>query len=113
MWGEGEFLSRLAHGGSTDLNRALYELGRVVTGSGLTIVISDFLVPGGYQAGLRAVRQLRQEVALLQILAPDEIEPELQGYWLLHDREGVGSDDVSTSPRQLKPYRQRLTAFMQ
>src|SRR6266568_4102388 len=57
IWAAGEFLSSLPHGGSTDLNRDLYDLGRVVTGPGLTIVISDFLVPGGYQAGLRAVRQ--------------------------------------------------------
>src|SRR5258708_13499756 len=108
MWGEGEFLSRLAHGGSTDLNRALYELGRVVTGSGLTIVISDFLVPGGYQAGLRAVRQLRQEVALLQILAPDEIEPELQGDWPLPRSERVASVAVTSTPGVLPPYRHRL-----
>lgn len=113
IWVAGEFLSRLPHGGSTDLNRALYDLGRVVTGSGLTIVISDFLVPGGYQAGLRAVRQLRQEVALLQILAPDEIEPELQGDWRLRDSEGVGSVDVSSTPGVLQAYRQRLSAFMQ
>src|SRR5438552_2364482 len=49
IWTVGEFLSRLPHGGSTDLNRSLYELGRVVKGPGLSIVISDFLVPEGYQ----------------------------------------------------------------
>src|SRR5258707_9370177 len=113
IWAAGEFLSRLPHGGSTDLNRALYELGRVVTSSGLTIVISVFLVPGAYHAALRAVRQLRQERALLQILPPDEIEPELQGDWRLRDSEGVGSVDVSSTPGVLQAYRQRLSAFMQ
>jgi uncharacterized protein (DUF58 family) len=113
IWTVGEFLSRLPHGGSTDLNRGLYDLGRVVTGSGLSIVISDFLVPGGYQTGLRAVRQLRQEVALLQILAPDEIAPELQGDWRLRDSEGAGSVDVSSTPVVLQAYQQRLAAFMQ
>src|SRR5215467_3515924 len=113
IWTVGEFLSRLPHGGSTDLNRSLYELGRVVTGSGLCIVISDFLVPEGYQTGLRAVRQLRQEVALLHILAPDEIAPDLQGDWRLRDSEGVGSVDVSSTPGVLLAYQQRLAAFMQ
>jgi len=113
IWTVGEFLTRLPHSGTTDLNRALYDLGRVVTSPGLTIVISDFLAPGGYQTGLRSVRQLRQEVALLQILAPDEIDPDLQGDWRLRDSEGVSSVEVSSTPGVLQAYRQRLVAFMQ
>ncbi|HKF37966.1 MAG TPA: DUF58 domain-containing protein [Ktedonobacteraceae bacterium] len=113
IWAAGEFLSRLPQSGATDLNRALFDLGRVVTSPGLTIVISDFLAPAGYQTGLRAVSQLRQEVALVQILAPDEIEPDLQGDWQLRDSEGSGSVDISSTPGVLQAYRQRLLAFMQ
>lgn len=113
IWTVGEFLTRLPHSGTTDLNRALYDLGRVVKSPGLTIVISDFLAPGGYETGLRAVRQLRQEVALLQILAPDEIEPDLQGDWRLRDSEGVNSVEVSSTPGVLQAYQQRLAVFMQ
>jgi hypothetical protein len=111
IWMVGEFLNRLPRSGTTDLNRALYDLGRIVSGPGLTIVISDFLAPGGYQTGIRAVRQLRQEVALLQILAPDELEPDLQGDWRLRDSEGGGNVDVSASPSVLSAYRQRLALF--
>jgi len=113
IWSVGEFLNRLPRSGSTDLNRALYDLGRVVTSPGLTIIISDFLAPGGYQTGIRAVRQLRQEVAMLHILSPDEIEPDIQGDWRLQDSEGVGNVDVSISPGILNAYRQRLNAFTQ
>ena len=113
IWTVGEFLNRLPRSGTTDLNRALYDLGRIVSGPGLTIVISDFLAPGGYQTGIRAVRQLRQEVALLQILAPDELEPDLQGDWRLRDSEGGGNIDVSASPSVLSAYRQRLALFTQ
>src|SRR5579885_1718019 len=45
IWSVGEFLNRLPRSGTTDLNRALYDLGRIVSGPGLTIVISDFLAP--------------------------------------------------------------------
>jgi uncharacterized protein (DUF58 family) len=113
IWSVGEFLNRLPRSGTTDLNRALYDLGRVVTSPGLTIIISDFLAPGGYQTGIRAVRQLRQEVAMLHILSPDEIEPDIQGDWRLQDSEGVGNVDVSISPGILNAYRQRLNAFTQ
>src|SRR5438128_1319464 len=37
IWTIGDFLTKLPHAGATDLNKALYDLGRVVTGSGLTI----------------------------------------------------------------------------
>ena len=113
IWTVGEFLNRLPRSGTTDLNRALYDLGRIVSSPGLTIVISDFLAPGGYQTGLRAVRQLRQEVAMLQILAPDELEPDLHGDWRLRDSEGAGNVDVSASPGVLQAYRQRLALFTQ
>src|SRR5579883_415309 len=97
IWTVGAFLNQLPRSGTTDLNRALYDIGRVVTSPGLTIIISDFLAPGGYQVGVRAVRQLRQEVALLQILSPDEIDPDIQGDWRLRDSEGSGNVDVSIS----------------
>jgi len=113
IWTVGEFLNRLPRSGTTDLNRALYDLGRVLTSPGLTIIISDFLTPGGYQVGVRAVRQLRQEVALLQILSPDEIEPDIQGDWRLRDSEGVGNVDVSISPSVLHAYRERFATFTQ
>jgi uncharacterized protein (DUF58 family) len=113
IWSVGEFLNRLPRSGTTDLNRALYDLGRVINGPGLTIIISDFLAPGGYQTGIRAVRQLRQEVALLHILSPDELEPDIQGDWRLQDSEGSGTVDVSISPNVLAAYQQRLSAFTQ
>jgi hypothetical protein len=77
----------------------------------LTIIISDFLAPTGYQTGVRAVRQLRQEVALLQILSPDELEPDIQGDWQLRDSEGTDTVEVSASPGILQAYKQRLVLF--
>jgi uncharacterized protein (DUF58 family) len=111
IWQVGEFLQRLPHTGNTDLNRALYDIGRAVSAPGLTIVISDFMAPQGYQTGVRAVRQLRQEVALLQILSPDEIDPQIQGDWRLRDSEGRSSVEVSSSSHILHNYRERLARF--
>lgn len=113
VWSVGAFLSQLPQAGATDLNRALYDLGRVITGPGLAVVISDFLSPSGYQTGLRSLARMRQEVALVQVLAPDEIEPDLQGDWQLRDSEGGGSIDVSITPAVLEAYRRRLEMYMQ
>lgn len=113
VWSVGAFLSQLPQAGATDLNRALYDLGRVITEPGLAVVISDFLSPSGYQTGLRSLARMRQEVALVQVLAPDEIEPDLQGDWQLRDSEGGGSIDVSITPAVLEAYRRRLEMYMQ
>jgi uncharacterized protein (DUF58 family) len=113
IWSVGAFLSQLPEGGVTDLNRALNDLGRVMKGPGLSIVISDFLSPSGYQAGLRSLARLRQEVALVQILAPDEIEPDLQGDRQLRDSEGAGRIDVSITPAVVEAYRRRLEMYIQ
>jgi uncharacterized protein (DUF58 family) len=111
IWNVGDFLDNLPRTKATDLNRALYDIGRIVSGPGLTIVISDFLAPGGYQTGVRALRQLRQEVALLQILAPEELDPQIQGDWQLKDSEGKGNIEVSISSGILQAYRDRLATF--
>lgn len=111
IWQVGEFLQRLPRAGSTDLNRALYDVGRVATAPGLTVILSDFLAPQGYQTGVRAIRQLRQEVALLQILSPDELDPKIQGDWKLRDSESTQSVEVSASSAILQAYRERLARF--
>lgn len=111
IWSIGDFLQRLPRSGTTNLNRALYDTGRVINTPGLTIVISDFLSTSGYQTGVKALRQLRQEIALLQVLAPDEIDPDIQGDWQLRDSESPTSVEVSASPGILQAYRERLAAF--
>jgi len=113
LWTIGDFLNHLPDFGPTDLNRALYDLGRVANSPGLTILISDFLTHSGYEIGLRSVRALRQEVALLQILSPDEIEPDVQGDWQLRDSEGSSKVEISGTPAVLQAYQQRLLTFMQ
>jgi uncharacterized protein (DUF58 family) len=111
IWKVGDFLNQLPSSGTTNLSRALYDMGRVLTSPGLTIVISDFLDVNGYETGVRAIRQLRQEIALLQILSPDEIDPQLQGDWQLRDSEGKQTIEVSASSHIVQAYRERLARF--
>lgn len=111
IWNIAEFLQKLPHSGITDLNKALSDVGQVVTAPGITIILSDLLAPHGYQRGLRLLQQLHQEVALLHILAPEELDPPLQGDWRLRDSEGERAIDVSISAHVLHAYRERLASF--
>ena len=49
----------------------------------------------------------------MQILSPDEIEPDIQGDWRLRDSEGAANVEVSASPSVLQAYKQRLALFTQ
>jgi uncharacterized protein (DUF58 family) len=107
-----EFLSRLSLGGETDLDTALRDFARLKPPPGLAIVISDLLSPRGYAEGLKALLGLGQEVALIQVLAPEELEPHLMGDWQLIDSEDGRGVELTVTPRLLRAYRERLRALI-
>src|SRR6185437_3063910 len=69
--------------GGTDLGRALSGYAPHTRGPGMAVVLSDLLTPSDWRAGLRALRGLRQQVTLVQVLAPEELEPALRGDFTL------------------------------
>jgi hypothetical protein len=65
---------------------ALRALGATRGGRGLCVVISDFLIPGGYQAGLGYLAGRGFDTFCVQVLSPAELDPALEG------RGAVGGD---------------------
>lgn len=96
-------------GGQTDFT-ALRGFQHVRRGFGLSIVISDVLTDSDWQGGLRALRGAGQEVSLVQILAPEELNPSIRGDWKLHDVENGREVEITVSPRLLKRYQEELAA---
>jgi uncharacterized protein (DUF58 family) len=107
-------LSYLEHwraAGTTDLNHALRRYALHSHHPGLTLVISDFLSPSGYLDGMRHLLRRGHDVVLLHLLAPDEIEPPLQGDLRLTDVETESALDVSLDSGIRQLYRDRLDAW--
>jgi len=77
---------------------------------GLTIVVSDFLSDSDWRGGLRALRAADQEVSLVQVLAPEEIEPAIRGDWALADVETNEVVETSVAARLLRRYEEELAA---
>ena len=92
---------------------SLREYARHRRGSGLAIVLSDFFSESDWRSGLRALRASGQEVSVIQILAPEELEPELRGDWMLRDAETGTAVEVTVSPRLLRRYQEELAAHTQ
>jgi uncharacterized protein (DUF58 family) len=89
---------------------ALRDYGLYRRRPGLGIVLSDFLSDSDWRAGLRALRGSGLEVSAVQVLAPDELEPQLRGDWALRDVETGSEAEVTISPRVLRRYKGELAA---
>lgn len=78
-------LEQMEFQGGTDLNRAI--MARRYPGSGVSIVISDFLDEQGIEPALKYLRYKKQQIILIQILARQELEIQGEGVVNLLDME--------------------------
>ena len=106
-------LGALTAGGSANLNQALRRGALDARRAGLAVVISDFLDPEGYEAGLTALVGRGFQVDLVQILAPDELSPTTFGDLNLVDSETGAHQEVTFGRFRLKAYRQTVQNFVQ
>ncbi len=113
VWRVWEFLEGLSCQGSTDLGKALAALHRYQARPGLALVITDLLTPSDWRAGLRSLLSQGQDLVLLQVLAPEELDPEVSGDWRLVDDEDGSPLEVTITPWDLQAYRDRLSTYSQ
>lgn len=102
------FLEGCSPGGGTGLNEALRAFAVEPRRPGLLVLLSDLLDPGGFEAGLRPLLGRGHEAAVLHLLAPDELEPDLAGDLQLLDSESGQGRDVSLDGGLRRLYRQRV-----
>jgi uncharacterized protein (DUF58 family) len=97
--------------GFSDFDKACRDVAAGRIGSGITIVVSDFLFKHGYENGLRRLIGPRYELYVLQVLAPQEIEPKLGGDLRLLDIEDGDAAEITVSSALLKYYKRNLAAY--
>ncbi len=106
-------ISSLTAGGSANLNEALRRGALEARQAGVAVVLSDFLDPAGYEAGLTALVGRGFQVDLVQILAPDELTPTTFGDLRLVDSETGGLQEVTFGRYRMKAYQQTVQSFLQ
>lgn len=106
------FLERLQAEGTTDLNRAIQQFTIKPRRAGLVIVISDLLSEAGYESGLRELLGRGHQTALIHVLAPDELDPDLAGDLQLVDVETGQEQDISLDGSLRSLYRERAQAWI-
>ena len=105
------YLADQADDGESDLGRAIHGFASVARTRGVCVVLSDFLMDGGWREGLDLLRAARYETALVHLSSPEEVAPELAGgEWMLEDAESGRGLRIRMTPALVKRYRQ---AFME
>jgi uncharacterized protein (DUF58 family) len=104
-------LSALESSRPTDLDRALRAYAtRGGRSPGLAIVISDFLSPT-WEPGLRALLRHRYELAVIHLLAPEEVRPPIGEELRLVDRETGRPIEIHLDQVALDQYARRFAVW--
>jgi uncharacterized protein (DUF58 family) len=106
-------ISALTAGGAANLNEALRRGALEARQAGVAVVLSDFLDPGGYEAGLTALVGRGFQVDLVQILAPEELSPSNFGDLKLVDSETGAMQEVTFGRYRMKAYQQTVQNYIQ
>lgn len=104
-------LETLETGGGTDLGAAIDSTLARAGRPGMLVVISDFLDPGPVTSALARARAAGHDLALVQVLSPEELEPSFEGDWTLEDAETGAVVDVTMDGAALEAYMLRLTGL--
>lgn len=111
-----EFFTRLGElsaGGAADFNGALKKGAMEARRAGAAVVLSDFLDPAGYEAGLGALVGRGFQVHAVQILAPEELDPTAFGDLRLIDAETGVEREVTFGRYRLAAYQKAVAAYVQ
>lgn len=76
---------------------------------GLIFIVTDLLTGGDYRRGLTALLSRGYEIAIIHLLSPDELMPDLSGDLQLIDIETGNTAEVSIDPLMLEEYSKRIT----
>jgi len=106
-------IAQLTAGGGANLNEALRRGALEARQAGVAVVLSDFLDPAGYEAGLNALVGRGFQVNVVQILAPEELTPNIFGDLRLVDSETGGAQEVTFGRFRIKAYQQTVQNFIQ
>ena len=104
-----ELFSRLQSfpaGGPTDYARLVWPIGR--QRPGMTVLITDGLGEAPIEPAIVALQRAKQEGAILQLLAPQEIEPDWSGDARLKDAESGIEREFTATPITQQAYRTAL-----
>jgi uncharacterized protein (DUF58 family) len=97
--------------GLSNFDNSCRQLAAGRIGSGVMVVLSDFLFKEGYDSGLRRLIGRQYDLYAIQVLCPQELSPDLSGELKLIDIEDADAAEITVSAALSKYYKRNLTAY--
>lgn len=112
FWKALQFIENIPYGGKTKLNAAVQSYSSLGSRRGISIILTDLFSADGYQEALKYLQYQKQEIILIHILAPQELDPQWSGSVRLIDSEVEEPRELTITPRILKAYQKVLKGFL-
>jgi uncharacterized protein (DUF58 family) len=106
-----EFLLTSPADGPSDFDKAARQWTANRAGAGVTVVLSDFFFKQGYESGLRRLISDNYDLCVIQLLSPQERQPDIAGDLRLVDIEDADVAEVTVGRTLLKHYERVLAAY--
>lgn len=106
-----EFLLDAEFDGMTDFDNVCKQLAASQSGTGIMIILSDFFFKEGYESAMRRFIGRGYDLYAIQVLSPQEFEPEMTGDLKLVDIEDSDTAEVTISNALIKHYKKNLSAY--
>jgi uncharacterized protein (DUF58 family) len=95
----------------TNLSSVLRGYQKASLRPGILFVISDFLDPGGFRQEMKLLAHRGFDVNLIQVLAQEEVQPEVGGDLLLVDSETGEAREITANERIVAAYKSALAEY--
>jgi uncharacterized protein (DUF58 family) len=105
-------LGAITSGGYTDLATSIDGVLLRSERPGTLVIVSDFLDSGPFDGAVARAASSGHDVALIQVLAPEEVTPVLDGDLALEDAETGALVEVTVDGRAIDAYVARLNALL-
>ena len=112
LWRMLDHLGQVTPGTAVPLDRGLRDFALRNPGRGIVVLLTDLMGKSGYESALRYLATRQMDVYVVQILAAEELEPELTGDLRLIDCEDGDAAEISVSAPLLARYKRTLDAFV-
>src|SRR2546423_6799789 len=106
-----DFITKLQPTGESHFSESLKRFALAHRQKGVLVVLSDFFIKEGFETGLKYLAGGKYDLFAVQALAPQEIEPELQGDLKLKDIEDEDLAEVSITQPLITQYKANLNAY--
>ncbi|MGC6550609.1 MAG: DUF58 domain-containing protein [Rubripirellula sp.] len=113
LWRMLKYLESLEDRGQTSLSEGVRDFSMQHTGTGIVVLISDFLDKEGFESALRMLVNRRMDVYVMHLLAEEELDPVLRGDRRLIDCEDGDVSEITINQYAIDKYKSNVSEFIE